>query len=215
MQTTEARAVRPAAPSYAQIIRLMNRVRGEAPMDEVEDDLKADPVIAFRLMTHINSAGMGFPRHINNFRQAVTILGYHGVYRWLAMLLVTADQSDGRSGLARNAIVRGRFLELIGKVQFDGARAADLFVVGTFSLLDGLFGETMQKLVGELSIAYEMRQALLSRDGPYGPLLELAEAIERADEAHIDRFQAQLEISTGIIYDTYTQALEWADQVLA
>lgn len=54
----------------------MNLVRKEGEVAEIEDQLKADPVISHRLMTYINSAAMGFPREIKSFRQVITILGY-------------------------------------------------------------------------------------------------------------------------------------------
>ena len=60
---TESVAKQPV-PSYPQIVRLMNLVRKEAEILEIEDELKADPVISYRLMRYINSAAMGFPRQI-------------------------------------------------------------------------------------------------------------------------------------------------------
>jgi EAL and modified HD-GYP domain-containing signal transduction protein len=154
-----------AMPSYPQIIKIMNRVREEAELVQIEDDLKADPVISYRLMTYINSAGMGFSHEIKSFRQAVTILGYHQLDRWLTTLLVTTNPHDGRSATGVNAIIRGRFMELIGKVHFGKAQVDELFVVGAFSLLDELFGESMETLLDPLTISRQMRDALIRRDG--------------------------------------------------
>lgn len=210
---TESVAKQPV-PSYAQIVRLMNLVRKEAEILEIEDELKADPVISYRLMRYINSAAMGFPRQIKSFRQVITILGYHQLYRWLTMLLVTADQRAGRSAVGMNAVIRGRFMELLGKVHFGKPQADDLFVVGVFSLLDVLFGEPMEKLLQPLNIADSMREALLKRDGPYMPLLLLAEAIEKADEARIETIHKGLHINIETVYDTYSDALTWAEKLV-
>ncbi len=203
-----------AVPSYPHIVRIMNLVRKEAEIPEIEDDLKADPVISYRLMRYVNSAAMGFPREIKSIRQVVTILGYHQLYRWLTMLLVTADQRAGRSDAGVNAIIRGRFMELVGKVHFGKPQADDLFVVGVFSLLDVLFGDPMEKLLEPLNIAATMREALVRRDGPYMPLLLLAEAIEKADEARIDTLHRGLHINIETIHDTYRDALAWAEKIL-
>ena len=205
---------RQAVPSYPQIVKIMNLVRKEVEIVEIEDELKTDPVIAYRLMTYINSAAMGFPREIKSFRQVITILGYHQLYRWLTMLLVTADQRAGRSAIGMNAIIRGRFMELIGKVHFGKPQADDLFVVGVFSLLDVLFGEPMEKLLEPLNIASTMRDALVRRDGPYMPLLLLAEAIEKADEARIETIHKGLSIDIETVFDTYADALAWAEKLV-
>jgi EAL and modified HD-GYP domain-containing signal transduction protein len=181
---------------------------------EIEYHLTADAVISYRLMTYPNSAAMGLPREIKSFRQVITILGYHQLYRWLTMLLVTADQRVGRSVTGMNAIIRGRFMELLGKVHFGKPQADDLFVVGVFSLLDVLFDEPMETLLQPLNIADSMRDALLKRDGPYMPLLLLAEAIEKADESRIDTIHQGLGITIETVYDTYTEALAWAEKLV-
>jgi len=192
----------------------MNLVNKEVEIAEIEDEIKADPVISYRLMTYVNSATMGFPREIKSVRQVITILGYHQLYRWLTMLLVTADQRAGRSVTGMNAIIRGRFMELLGKVHFGKPQADDLFVVGAFSLLDVLFDEPMEKLLQPLNIADSMRDALLKRDGPYMPLLLLAEAIEKADESRIDTIHQALGITIETVYDAYTEAFAWAEQLV-
>jgi EAL and modified HD-GYP domain-containing signal transduction protein len=205
-------AIRRATPSRLLVIRIMNLISKEVEIAEIEDQFKADPVISYQLVTYVNSAAMGFPREIKSFRQVITFLGYHQLYRWLTILLVTADLCAGRSATSMNAIVRGRFMELLGKVHFSKPQADDLFVVGVFSLLDVLFGEPMEKLLQPLNIADSMRDALVKRDGPYMPLLLLAEAIEKADEARIDTIHRALCISIETVYDSYTEALAWAEK---
>lgn len=205
-------ALRQAAPSRLQIVRIMDLLSQEADLFEIEDQLKADPVISYRLVIYINSAAMGFPREIKSFRQVLTLLGYRQMYRWLTMLLVTADPGARRSATSVNAIVRGRFMELLGKANVSDLQADDLFVVGVFSLIDVLFGEPMDKLMQPLAIAEPMRDALVRRDGPYMPLLLLAEAIEKADEARIDTIHRALRISIETLYDTYAEALAWSEK---
>ncbi len=75
------------------------------------------------------------------------------------MLLVTVDQHAGRSVTGVNAVVRGRFMELFGKVHFGKLQADDLFVFGVFSLFVVLFDQPMEKLLDPLSIAATMRDA--------------------------------------------------------
>ena len=207
--------MRTASPSYANIIKVLNLVRSEADIGEIEDAIKVDPVISYRLMTKINSAGLGFPRQVSSLRQAITVFGYHGLYRWLAMLLVSGDPQNGKSIIGRMAIVRGRVLEQIGKTPEDSKRGDDLFVVGSFSLLDNILGEPLEKLLNELSISYVMRQALLSRDGPYGLFLSLVEALELGDDAQVDNFCSMLEVPREKLTEVHAAATEWADSMMA
>lgn len=203
---------RQAVPSYPHIIRALNMVREEAEITQIELELKSDPVISYRLMMHVNAAGMGFPRQIRSYRQAISILGYHQLYRWLVRLLVTADPSDRGTAIGRNAVIRGRFLELVARTKAVEHPEDELFVVGAFSLLEDLFGEPMELLLEDLRIAEPVRQALVARVGPYAPLLHLAEAIEAADEPGIAAaLDALPELTIDLVFETYQQALAWAE----
>ena len=46
--TRTGSATRRAAPSYPQIVRILNLVRKEVEVAEIEHELKADPVITYR-----------------------------------------------------------------------------------------------------------------------------------------------------------------------
>ena len=80
------------APSHAQIVRLMNLVRNNADIREIETVLKQDVALSYKLLRHINSVGFGLMCEIQSFRHAVSILGYNKLHKWLSVLLVTASR---------------------------------------------------------------------------------------------------------------------------
>ena len=202
----------PLAPSCALIIRVLNLLRNEADLPLVESELKQDVVLSYRLMRYINSASLGFPSRITSYRQAVTILGYHELYRWLTLLLLTADPAQARSPLVRSAIVRGRFMEVVGRQRFRRSEADDLFVVGLFSCLDELFGQPMETVLDSLRLSEEMRAALLSRHGHYGELLSLAEALERDHPAR-GPLEGMLGLEQPAVDEAHAAARHWADAI--
>lgn len=206
----DSKTDKPFAPSYALIIRILNLVRNEADLPVVEKELKQDIALSYRLMRYINSAGMGFPSQITSYRQAVTILGYHELYRWLTLLLLTADPNPGQSDTVKSSIVRGRFLELIGKLRFQRAQADDLFVVGIFSRLEELFGQPMATILEAIRISDDMRDALLHRSGPYGEMLSLAEALEESDGDTRGSIEGRLGLEPPAVDDAFETARSWA-----
>ncbi len=63
-------------PGQAQIVRLLDLVRKNAGVKEIEAALKQDVTLSYKLLRYINSAGFGLSCEIQSFRHAVTILGY-------------------------------------------------------------------------------------------------------------------------------------------
>ena len=194
---------------------MMNMARSEARLDEIEQVFAADPFIASRLMAQVNSVGMGFPRQVSTIQQAIRIFGYRGLYRWLAMLLATAGPHAGNSGLGRAALIRGRFLELIGRSPSDARRSDDLFILGTVSLLDRVIGKPMENLLCELSVSPQTGRALLWRDGIYGQYLLLAEAMESGDEDQVDKVCSKLDIHQYDVTQLHALAAKWTDTMAA
>lgn len=95
-------------PGYANILNLLNMLRNNAEIRDIEIALKRDVALSFKLLRYINSAGFGLSCEIQSFRHAVTILGYQKLYRWLTLLLVTAGAESGAApALLKTAVTRG------------------------------------------------------------------------------------------------------------
>ena len=160
------------------ILQLMKMVQEYANIRELEKVLQRDAMLSYQLLRYINSAGFGLQIEIEALRHAITMLGYQPLYRWLALLLATTGTGGASRALLQAAIVRGRFVELLGMGLLPASEAGNLFVVGLFSLLDQLLGIPMPQLMRQVSLPNAIVQALLHRADIYGPLLALAEACE-------------------------------------
>ena len=160
------------------ILQLMKMVQECANIRELEKVLQRDAMLSYQLLRYINSAGFGLQIEIESLRHAITMLGYLPLYRWLALLLATTSTAGSSRALLQAAIVRGRFVELLGMGLLPASEAGNLFVVGLFSLLDQLLGIPMEQLMRQVSLSDAIVQALLHRGDIYGPLLALAEACE-------------------------------------
>ena len=128
------------APSAATVVRLLNLLKSDADLLEVERELKREPVLSYRLLRFVNSASAGFHKSISSFRQAVVILGYHQLHRWLAVLLVTTAKNGDRTG-PYVPLWCASFMETLAMGQSITLTLADqCFMVGVFSRLDELLG---------------------------------------------------------------------------
>jgi EAL and modified HD-GYP domain-containing signal transduction protein len=201
-------------PTQTIILQLMKMVQGNEDIPKLEAVLKRDPALIYKLLRFINSAGFGVGREVQSLRQAITLLGYAPLYRWLTLLLATASTSGYSPVLMETAVVRGRLAELLGQKFLARGEGENLFVAGMFSLLDRLLGLPMKEVLDTVLLPDEVVRALLTRGGVYGPYLALAEACELNSNL-VATLAASIGISPEDVNKAHLSALAWAQNVAA
>ena len=201
-------------PAQTIIMQLMQMVRQNADIAQLEAVLKRDATLSYKLLRFINSAGFGAGREVQSLRQALTLLGYTPLYRWLTLLLATASTSGYSPVLLETAVVRGRLAELLAQAVLGQGEAENVFVAGMFSLLDRLLGIPMQEVLANIQLSDDVVAALLTRSGKYGPYLALAEACELNSNL-VASLAASLKLSPLDVNKAHLSALAWAQNVAA
>ena len=201
------------SPGHAQIVRLLNLVRNNGEIRDIEAVLKQDVALSFKLLRYINSAGFGLMVEIQSFRHAVSILGYDALNKWLSLLLVTASRDPIAPALMQTAIARGRFMEEIGAGFFDAAERDNLFITGAFSLLHTLLGTSIQTLLEEMNLPPRVSEALLYGQGDFAPFLHLAQCCESFDPKALQAAVDQLHLGCEQVNRAQLVGLGFADSL--
>ncbi len=201
-------------PTQSVILQLMQMVQNNEDVPKLENVLKRDPALTYKLLSYINSAGFGASRRVESLRQAIALMGYAPLYRWLVLLLATASTSGYSPVLMETAVIRGRLAELLGAASLPRGEGENLFVAGMFSLLDRLLGLPMKEVLETVPLPEEVVKALLGREGSYGPYLALAEACELNSNL-VASLAASLDISPLEVNKAHLSALAWAQSVAA
>lgn len=196
------------------ILQLMEMIRKNADVNQLESVVKRDAALAYKLLRYINSAGFGLRTEVQSLKHAVTILGYSPLYRWLTLLLATANSSNNSPVLLETAIVRGRFAELLGQCNLTKSEAENLFVAGMFSLLDRLLGMSMEEVLSTIQLPEAVREALITRGGPFGAYLALAEACE-LNSMLVNSLAESLKIPPEEVNKAHLSALVWAKNIVS
>ena len=199
-------------PSQTIILQLMQMVNANADVVQLENVLKRDAALSYKLLRYINSAGFGVGREVQSLKQAIQLLGYQPMYRWLTLLLATASTSGFSPVLLETAVVRGRLAELLGQKALGKQDAENVFVAGMFSLLDRLLGIPMKEVLQEIQLNEEVVRALLTRGGKYGPFLALAEACELNSDL-VSSLAASLSLTPEDVNKAHLSALAWTQSV--
>ncbi|MET0519267.1 MAG: HDOD domain-containing protein [Burkholderiaceae bacterium] len=160
------------------IVELMSRVDQAEDIERLEQTLKRDPSLAFKLLRYMNSAAFGLPVEVSSFRHAIMLLGYARLKRWLALLLTTASKDHAMRPIMFGALRRGLIMEELARSMDDSEMRDEMFVCGLFSLLDHMLKQPFSKLLQSIPVPERVRQALVEGSGPYQPYLELVRSIE-------------------------------------
>lgn len=195
-------------PESLLIVQLMQMLQRNEDLRVIEAALKHDAALTYRLLRYINSPAVGMAVEIHSLRHAVAMLGYSPLYRWLSLLLATSNKA-GSPYMMKKAILRGRFVELVGQGMLPASEADNLFVAGMFSLLDQLLGVSMEGVLRKVQLTEAVQQAILSRGGLYGPFVALAESCE-LDDGQAARLSEALFLSPAQVNAAQLSALVWA-----
>lgn len=209
-QTISAKVINPA---HANVLQLMNLVMRQAELNEIEQVLKRDPALSFKLLRYINSSGFGLMSEVTSFRHAAAILGYKKLFRWLSLLLATVPGNAASPAIARTAITRGRMMELLAKDTLSDEDSDNAFVVGIFSMLDVMLGVPMEKALAEITLSEPIVMALKDNTGIFGSYLQLARAVEERDFDNLDFLAAALGIQGWRVSSVHLAALSWVEQL--
>ncbi len=169
---------------------------------EIEQLVARDVALSFRLLRYVNSAFFGLRGDVRSIGQALALLGLENVRRW-ATLSTLASVDNKPTELTLTALIRARFCELAGAHRGIGT-AAELFTLGLFSVIDGMMDAPMHDVVASLPLAEDIREALVSRRGQMGQLLNCVTALETAEDGPATAFVTD----AG---DLYLEALMWAN----
>jgi len=199
------------SPGQANIVRVLNLVRQNADIREIEAALKLDVAISYKLLRYINAAGFGLSCEIQSFRHAVNMLGYEKLNRWLSLLLGTASKDPMAPALMHTALLRARLMEMLASGLVDKSEYDNLFITGAFSLLDALLGVGMEQALEAMRLPEPICDALLSNGGRYQPFLDLAVASEADDGEAIADQAAMLGLTADQFNRAQLQALTFAD----
>lgn len=212
-------AGRQIEPARLSLLQLLTLVLRDGEIEGIEQVLKREPGLSYNLLRMVNSVAAALPHKIGSIRQAVMVMGYRQLQRWVQLLLYAANpanESSGANALMQTAAIRGRLMELIAAIDrpHDKNYQDRAFMIGIMSLLDTLFGIDIRQIVDKLEIPDEIIHALLHREGQLGWQLRLIEARERRDVEQVNDTMTALQfLDDTSLAKAELNALEWANHI--
>ncbi|HAR96605.1 MAG TPA: hypothetical protein DCR97_11685 [Deltaproteobacteria bacterium] len=197
------------SPSQANLLDLSNSLMRNDEMQIVERHFKANPELTFGLLKLINSSFFQLREKITSIRQAIGLLGYDNLYKWVTLMMFSVDYRDSRSNpLFEKALLRGRLMELLAERSTSERSVADsAFVTGILSLVEVLFQVPIDEIVEKLNVSKDIQDALLNREGVLGRLLVLCDALDDQAYQQIGEYLTELKLTARDLWACETRAI--------
>jgi c-di-GMP-related signal transduction protein len=186
-------------------VRMMQAVsRPELDPSEVEEIIKREASLCYRLLRYLNSAAFGFSNEIHSVRHALSMLGEREARRWIRLVATLAAGQNKSSELVLSALVRARFCELLSPKVPHGE--SDLFLMGLLSMMDAILETPMVNVLEKIPLDQPTKAALLGGVSPLRPLYQLMLARESGDWENTSALARQLSLNESEIAESYWQA---------
>jgi c-di-GMP-related signal transduction protein len=193
-------------------LRMLTAVsQSELDLRQIENLVKSEASLCYRLLRYLNSAAFGFGSEIHSVRHALSILGEREVRRWIRLVATLGAGQGKASDLVLGALVRARFCELLSPKIKTGD--ADLFLMGMLSLMDTILEMPMRQVLDNVPIDLESKAVLLGSPSNLRPFYQLMLAQESGEWKAVKELTAELHLSDADVADAHWQAMQWAREV--
>ena len=192
-------------------MRLLKEInRQNVDFASMTNIISSDTNLVHKLLTYINSAGVGLNNHVSNLKQATVLLGASGIRRWVTLISLQTFSEDKPPELFTLSLLRAKFCELIaGELKRPGLTQDAGFLIGMFSLLDVLLMLPMEEVLKEVALADDLNAALLGEDNDLRRILDLVIAYEKGDWDKVIACCEREHIPVDHLKPKYDAVLEW------
>jgi c-di-GMP-related signal transduction protein len=179
----------------------------------IEQLLKREPSLLYRLLRYLNSPLLGLHTEIHSIRQAISLLDENEFRRWVSIFAVVSMSSGKPPELVRTALTRGYFCEEFSSAAGLGEKKSSLFLMGLLSITDALLDKPIGEVLRSVPVPQEVKTALVGGENRFHDVYELLLALERAEWTQLSSYAQRLGCKEESIPDSYKVALQKASAV--
>lgn len=197
------------SPTQVVLLELSRILAREEEFFIIERLFRKNPELHIKLLQFMNSASFYTAQKINSIGQAITMLGYRNLQKWVTLLLFAGEGYDTRSApLFERAVIRGRIMELLAhRITRDTAAADTAFITGVLSLIDALFQVPLRNILKDFNLSEAIHTALLHRDGLLGKLVTVIENLEQENYDEMRHHLKEVNVTSEDLFQIENNAI--------
>lgn len=197
----------------SSFFRLMVAVTREEPdVEEIEQIISMDATLTYGLLRLTNSVYFAQRQRVHTIRQAIMTLGIAQLKQWVYLLSASNAENEidpSSEEFLKTSFMRASFCsELMNYTKKVPISSGEAYLLGMFSTLHYLIDAPQEEILADVPLSSELKQALLTQEGPGGTLYALVLSYEKADWARVDALADQIEIPTNLLTSLYFKCMD-------
>ncbi|MBC8061167.1 MAG: HDOD domain-containing protein [Clostridiaceae bacterium] len=198
-------------------MKLFKELNGkDLNFDAIENLVKLDISISYKLLKLINSASFGLKNNIKSLRHALNLLGGQEIKIWVYFLIMKNISVSKPDILLQNSLIRAKFCELIAHKTSLVDIAENAYLMGMLSLIDIILDNPMDVLLEELMVPAEVGDALLDlKTNILWKILHIVRLYEVGDWNEVVRYSEEFQLSEEFLSKAYIESCEWVNGIIS
>lgn len=193
--------------TYVMLLSELNML--EPSYDKLEEVVKKDFSITFKLLKLVNSAAFYSRNRITSIRHALTMLGFRELKKWFSLLMIRdAGESQPRE-VIRMSLIRAKMYESLLKQTVYKAQSSEGFLIGLLSLADVILDRRMEEILIDLPLDDHIAKVLKREEGHFTDLLVMIEAYEQGAFDRVKEISDTFNLDLLDVSNYYLEAIDW------
>ncbi|MDQ0214359.1 EAL and modified HD-GYP domain-containing signal transduction protein [Oikeobacillus pervagus] len=190
---------------YFKILKELNQ---ESPnIDVITDLIEKDLPLAYQLLKLLNKAAFYTRQPIKTIRQAIMIIGFNHLKKWMAFLFLNHTNHKCSEEIIQTSLIRANTLEKISPYIHAKQSSSQYFLLGLFSVIDVLIGRPMEEILKELPLDVEIKRALLNEGNDAQYVLNIVKQVERGNWDDARDLCTKIQLNEEVVFEAYHHAL--------
>jgi len=199
--------------AYMQLLQVATKP--DLRYEDIEQILRQDPALTYKLLRLINSAWFGLRSEVTSIRHALILLGPREIRNWVSLVTLGDLAREKTPELILLSISRAHLCEEVGKALRMGGESSDLFLMGMFSVIDGIMDCPMDVLLEKLPLNPLIKQGLMGHDNRFRSILQTVIAYEKGEWDDFLCRAGRIGLSAPMMPDLFRTGLDRSRQTVA
>lgn len=198
--------------AYSSIIAELGN--DEPEYSKVAKTIESNAVLTFKFLQYANTIKFIQKERVKSVQMAIANIGLDEMRRWMMLIIAKEFCFAEQSELIKSAYIRSLFMEKIAEYTSLKDRANEVFLMGTFSLIESITGIHIEEFIDEVPLNDDVKSALTNKtENSFSKLLNFAKAFEAGNWDEVESAIHQTSVKKENITKLYLDCIVYAENI--